>query len=117
MESQALEKLKKISELESGWKFGQGVEFPRKTIENTYLLISYLESKNFEVEIFPSVNGYILLIIYKDNKSLECCCKEDFVIIEDENSVEETYTYGKFLELIFLYEEIFNSKFEKEILP
>jgi hypothetical protein len=69
-----IDELDKLSALPKGWHYGSGIGTTLKAYNAAYAILKALEYGFFPIELFPRINGGVLICMYYD-KSYEAIHK------------------------------------------
>lgn len=78
METNASKKIQSFQTLSDGWSFGEGVAFRPHILNKANQLIKSAHAVGFqEMDVFPGLNGEIMMTIYLEEKYWEFTIEPD----------------------------------------
>lgn len=99
--SKTLQKLDDFLSLEVGWHFGQGQPPEQDVFDIAHCLVTHAEIYTFETDVFPGIDGEIMVTVYADAHYLEFTIQTDgaityvYQVEEKDVSYEEGLTLGE----------------------
>lgn len=70
--------IRSFGDLPAGWHFGEGVGADKTTVDTALDIYALMNDKEIEnIEVFPAIDGGILISGYFENEALDVSCRPD----------------------------------------
>jgi hypothetical protein len=108
-----IEKIQSFATYQSGWSFGEGVQFSENTVSKGIQLAKIAHTLGFyETDAFPGLSGEVMLTVYQGNEYWEFILHPDETLTFVYEKDEETKVYEEKLPFEFAVSLLTNIAFQ-----
>ena len=95
-QSHVFDKLKEIACLKNGWHYGEGVPPSKKSLKKANILIEQITMSMFDVDVFPGIDGEIMVTAYHKEHYWEFTIESDQTVtyVYQRQKIDMSYEEG-----------------------